>query len=131
MNLPFFSLTDSNYNPNIKKEIDHNNFIQKEFSIKNKSDQYLEYNVIFLKSNDLVFGDGYWIFAKNISELKGFNEKIKYLEENLTTHQLITQKDKIESIFKKLKKFSEMKLKCAAEAKKTQSRLKKKQNAQL
>lgn len=68
---------------------------------------------------------------KNISELKGFNEKIKYLEENLTTHQLITQKDKIDSIFKKLKTFNEIKLKCEAEARNKESRLKKKQNSQL
>ncbi len=87
LNLPFFSLTDSNYNPNIKKEIDHNNFIQKEFSIKNKSDQYLEYNVIFLKSNDLVFGDGYWIFAKNISELKPITKQL--LKINLVLKTLL------------------------------------------
>lgn len=68
---------------------------------------------------------------KNISELKGFNEKIKYLEENLTTHQLITQKDKLDSIFKKLKGFYEIKLKCKAIAQKKESRLKKKQNSQL
>jgi hypothetical protein len=72
-----------------------------------------------------------YCLEKNITELKGFNEKIKYLEENLTTHQLITQKDKIDSIFKKLKNFSEIKSKCAAEYRNEQSRLKKKQNSQL
>lgn len=72
-----------------------------------------------------------YCLEKNITELKGFNEKIKYLEENLTTHQLITQKEKIDSIFKKLRGFLEMKQKCAAEARNAESRLKKKQNAQL
>ncbi len=68
---------------------------------------------------------------KNITELKGFNEKIKYLEENLTTHQLITQKDKLDSIFKKLKTFNEIKLKCEAIARNKELRLKKKQKSQL
>lgn len=68
---------------------------------------------------------------KNIKELAGFNEKIKYLEEELTTHQLITQKDKIEAIFKKLRNFNDIKEKCTAEARNKALRLKKKQNTQL
>lgn len=72
-----------------------------------------------------------YCLEQNIVELKGFNESIKYLEENLTTHQLITQKDKIDSIFKKLKGFSQLKSKCAEIARKELSRLKKKQNSQL
>lgn len=66
-----------------------------------------------------------------IPELKGFNEKIKYLEEDLTTHQLITQKNKIDSIFIKLKKFHEIKLRCALKKKKSIDALKKKQNSKL
>lgn len=66
-----------------------------------------------------------------IPELEGFNEKIKYLEEELPTHQLITQKNKIDSIFSKLKNFSAIKKKCALEKKKLDARLKKKQNSQL
>lgn len=65
-----------------------------------------------------------------IPELKGFNEKIKYLEEELSTHQLITQKNKLEIIFKKLQKFHEIKRQCAIENKKSIDALKKKQNAQ-
>ncbi|MBC7715238.1 MAG: hypothetical protein H7177_17970, partial [Rhizobacter sp.] len=69
---------------------------------------------------------------KNIKELEGFNEKIKYLEEELSTHQLITQKNKIDTIFIKLKNFNEFKMKCLAEAKNLErSRLKKKKNTQL
>ncbi len=63
-----------------------------------------------------------------IPELKGFNEKIKYLEEELSTHQLITQKNKIEAVFTKLKKFHEIKRKCALDKKKSDDALKKKQN---
>jgi hypothetical protein len=56
---------------------------------------------------------------KNIKELQGFNEKIKYLEEEQSTHQLITQKNHIDTIFIKLKNFNEFKAKCLAEAKKS------------
>jgi hypothetical protein len=66
-----------------------------------------------------------------IPELKGFNEKIKYLEEELSTHQLITQKNKIEAVFTKLKKFHEIKRKCAMEKKRSDDALKKKQNTKL
>ena len=66
-----------------------------------------------------------------IPELKGFNEKIKYLEEELSTHQLITQKNKIEAIFTKIKKFHEIKRKCALEKKRSDDALKKKQNTKL
>lgn len=66
-----------------------------------------------------------------IPELKGFNEKIKYLEEELSTHQLITQKNKIEAVFTKLKKFHEIKRKCALEKKRSDDALKKKQNTKL
>jgi len=66
-----------------------------------------------------------------IPELKGFNEKIKYLEEELSTHQLITQKNKIEAVFTKLKKFHEIKRKCALEKKRLDDALKKKQNTKL
>lgn len=66
-----------------------------------------------------------------IPELKGFNEKIKYLEEELSTHQLITQKNKLEVIFTKLKKFHAIKKQCALDKKKSDDALKKKQNTQL
>jgi hypothetical protein len=65
-----------------------------------------------------------------IPELEGFNEKLKYLEEELTTHQLITQKSKLDAIFIKLKNFRAIKKKCALEKKNLDARLKKKQDAQ-
>ncbi len=64
-----------------------------------------------------------------IPELSGFNEKIRYLEEELSTHQLITQKNRIEAIFNKLKNFDSIKKNCALIAKKRLNALKKKQNA--
>lgn len=66
-----------------------------------------------------------------IPELKGLNEKIRYLEEELSTHQLITQKKNIESIFTKLKKFHEIKRQCALKKSKSDDALKKKQNTKL
>jgi hypothetical protein len=66
-----------------------------------------------------------------IIELKGFNEKIKYLEEELSTHQLITQKNKIDAIFVKLQKYHEIKKKCALDRKRRDTALKKKQDSQL
>lgn len=68
---------------------------------------------------------------KAIPELSGFSEKIKYLEEELSTHQLITQKNKIETVFNKLKNFDSIKKNCAIIAKKRLNALKKKQNSQL
>jgi len=52
---------------------------------------------------------------KYIPELKGFNEKIKHLEMELPTHQLIAQKNKIEQIFEKLTQIKQIKLKCQEE----------------
>lgn len=68
---------------------------------------------------------------KAIPELAGFNEKIKYLEEELSTHQLLTQKSKLDSIFNKLRNFDDIKKKCKALAEKKLKRTKKKQNTQL
>lgn len=69
--------------------------------------------------------------GKYIPELEGFAEKIKYLEEELPAHQLITQKNKIESIFSKLKNFATFKKKCEMKKRRLDARLKKKQNSQL
>ena len=68
---------------------------------------------------------------KAIPELAGFNDKIKYLEEEVSTHQLIGPKNKIEVIFKKLEGFSAIKSKCAKEKRALDARLKKKQDSQL
>ena len=66
-----------------------------------------------------------------IPELTGFNEKIKYLEEELSTHQLITQKNKIDAIFKKLINFESIKTKCVQRKKKLDDRLQEKQHPKL
>lgn len=67
---------------------------------------------------------------KAIPELAGLSEKIKYLEEEISTHQLITQKSKIDSIFVKLQGFDEIKRKCALKKRKLDARMKKKQDSQ-
>jgi hypothetical protein len=68
---------------------------------------------------------------KAIPEIAGMNEKIKYLEEEISAHQLITQKSKIDVIFTKLQNFKAIKAKCAKEKRLKDARLKKKQNSQL
>lgn len=55
---------------------------------------------------------------KDIPELKGFNEKLRYLEEEITTHQLVAQKSTFDVIFKKLRNFDDIKKRCAEEARK-------------
>lgn len=63
----------------------------------------------------------------HIKELAGFSEKIKYLEEEMSTHQILNQKSKIENIFKKLKNIKTIKASCLQQSK----RVKKKQNTRL
>lgn len=65
-----------------------------------------------------------------VPELAGLSEKIKYLEEEISTHQLITQKSKIETIFTKLTNFDNIKRKCDEKKRKLDARLKKKQDSQ-
>jgi hypothetical protein len=65
--------------------------------------------------------------AKYIPELQGFKEKIQYLEMEIPTHQLIGQKQKIESIFDKLLEIKSIKEKCAQDKVKAKlNRMKKK-----
>jgi hypothetical protein len=47
-----------------------------------------------------------------IPEIKILTEKIKYLEEEISMHQIVSDKKKIETIFKKLKNFKEIKNNC-------------------
>lgn len=68
---------------------------------------------------------------KAIPELKGFNDKIKYLEEEVSTHQLIGPKNKIETIFRKLENFKTIQKNCAQIKRSRDARLKKKQDSQL
>lgn len=69
-----------------------------------------------------------------IPELVAFNEKLKYLEEELSTRALIPQKNRIEAIFNKLRNIENIKKNCEKIAmKKTKKLLKgnKKENANL
>jgi hypothetical protein len=59
-----------------------------------------------------------------VPELVGFNEKVKYLEEIITTHQLIANKNTFDVIFKKLNGFAKIKADCAKVAKKEYDRKK-------
>jgi hypothetical protein len=63
---------------------------------------------------------------KNIPELVGFAEKIKYLEEEISMDRIINDKQ-ITTIFKKLEGISEIKARCLAQSKV----VKKKKNASL
>ena len=63
---------------------------------------------------------------KAIPELKGFIEKIRYLEEEVSTHHLIIDKKRIETIFLKLKKFHAIKRQCLLDKNKSSDTLKKK-----
>ena len=63
---------------------------------------------------------------KAIPELKGFIEKIRYLEEEVSTHHLIIDKKRIAIIFTKLKKFHAIKRQCVLEKKKLEDTLNKK-----
>jgi hypothetical protein len=47
-----------------------------------------------------------------IPEIPAFNERIKYLEEEITIHEILEQKSKIESIFNGLKNLAEIKKNC-------------------
>ena len=64
--------------------------------------------------------------VKAIPELKVFIEKIRYLEEEVSTHLLIIDKKRISIIFTKLKKFHEIKRQCLQEKKKLDDALNKK-----
>ena len=63
---------------------------------------------------------------KAIPELKGFIEKIRYLEEEVSTHHLIIDKKRISIIFTKLKKFHAIKRQCVLDKKKLDDTLNKK-----
>lgn len=54
-----------------------------------------------------------------IPEITAFNQRLKYLEEEISTHQLLSQKKNIESIFSKLKNIKTIKANCGKAGKKT------------
>lgn len=67
---------------------------------------------------------------KVIPELKGLNEKLKYLEEEMSTHELIKDKKKIEAIFHKLENIKGIKDQCEKERQKKEKILKNKMKKQ-
>lgn len=54
---------------------------------------------------------------RHVPEIKKFNEKMKYLENEITTKSLIQDKKQIDAIFMKLRKVKEIKKLCEREAK--------------
>ncbi len=61
---------------------------------------------------------------KYIPELKAFNEKIKYLEMELPSNQLIAQKSKIDAIFERLADIKNIQSKCMEDKLKKAKKLK-------
>lgn len=57
-------------------------------------------------------------FNRAIPEIAYLNEKIKYLEEEISMHQIISEKKKIENIFKKLKERKSIMAKCEIDSEK-------------
>jgi hypothetical protein len=68
---------------------------------------------------------------KAIPELKDFNDKLKYLEEDLSTHEVLKDKKKIESIFLKLQDLQKIKLACEEKAKLKAKKLKAQINTKI
>ncbi len=73
--------------------------------------------------------------AKAIPELNYFNERLKYLEEEMSTHEVMKDKTKIDIIFSKLKDLSSIKANCSLQAsrelRKLKSKMKKKEDSKL
>jgi hypothetical protein len=47
-----------------------------------------------------------------IPEIAELNERLKYLEEEVSMHEILSQKSKIEKIFNKLKNIKQIKIDC-------------------
>lgn len=60
---------------------------------------------------------------KAIAELNFFNERLKYLEEEVSIHEVMKDKKKIDAIFTKLEKLSSIRKACEKEAQKAQAQL--------
>ncbi|MGZ3790433.1 MAG: hypothetical protein ACXVLQ_18010 [Bacteriovorax sp.] len=73
--------------------------------------------------------------TKAIPELGIFNERLKYLEEEMSTHEMIKDKARIEKIFSKLEHLKSIKAECEKEAKDKEkilkSKMKKEENSHL
>jgi hypothetical protein len=61
---------------------------------------------------------------KAIPELKFFNERLKYLEDEMSAHEMVKDKNKIEAIFKKLQNLKSIKANCEKLAQSKMARLK-------
>ncbi len=61
--------------------------------------------------------------TKQIPELSIFLERLKYLEEEMSSHEIIKDKTRIERIFTKLKNLKAMKANCEKEANKIKKKL--------
>lgn len=57
-----------------------------------------------------------------IPEITAFNQRLKYLEEEITVHDLLSQKKKIDKIFTKLKNIKSIASSCEKAAKKRQKK---------
>lgn len=72
--------------------------------------------------------------SKKIPELAVFNERLKYLEEEMTTHEVIRDKNRIEKIFTKLQNLSSIKSACEKDAQakaRKSNKVKKKERAEF
>ena len=57
-----------------------------------------------------------------IPEIAAFNERLKYLEEEISIHEILSQKTKIEAIFNKLQKIKAIAKSCEKKTKKDSSK---------
>lgn len=70
--------------------------------------------------------------AKAIPEITFFTERLKYLEEEISTHEVLSNKKKIDTIFNKLLSIKQIKEKCQHEAsRELRKQMKKKKSAEL
>jgi len=73
--------------------------------------------------------------SKAIPELKFFNERLKYFEEEISTHEVMKDKTKIDKIFNQLKDLPSIKAKCSLQAsrelRKLKAKMKKKEDSKL
>lgn len=69
--------------------------------------------------------------ARAIPELEFFNERLKYLEEEVSIGEVMKDKKKIEKIFSKLETLPKIKAGCQAVARKRLNQVKKKENTGL
>lgn len=92
---------------------------QKEFKLSYIADfrkQVPNIFVTYVSSLNAQMPDAYCL-ERHIPEIKKFNEKMKYLENEIATKSLIQDKKQIDAIFMKLRNIKEIKQKCLKETK--------------